>query len=296
MVRISGSTSCAAGMSGFVNGVNLLPSTGEFTYDTVPYLGQRTTETVLTSINRYANGGPLAGAGDVTDYSIALDNLQAEIPAVPRLRSSSPGSGNSTDVSACKIYPSTTYINGAFQQASGGADQWHSSGLTQVSPGLIPIPQNGDSFIYGGTPSDQSIVRCIQDLKARGLRVVFYPFILMTDAGESWRGEIAFQGTDVSSAATSAIDAFLGSATASQFTPDATNLTVGYSGSPTDFTYRRMILHYANSLRRRGRRRFYSCSARSFAALRRCAGRHGQRPARPAATAKSPGIIRSSPG
>src|SRR5947209_6313731 len=64
-------------MMGYINGVNLLPSTGEFTYDTIPYLGQRVTETLLTSINRYANGGPLAGTGTVTDYSIAIDQLQA---------------------------------------------------------------------------------------------------------------------------------------------------------------------------------------------------------------------------
>ena len=29
----------------YIIGVNLLPSTGEFTYDTIPYLGQRVTET-----------------------------------------------------------------------------------------------------------------------------------------------------------------------------------------------------------------------------------------------------------
>ena len=34
--------------------------------------------------------------------------------------------------------------------------------------------------MYGGTPSDQSIVRCIRDLKSRGFKVVFYPFLLRT--------------------------------------------------------------------------------------------------------------------
>ncbi|MGO8740087.1 baseplate megatron protein TIM-barrel domain-containing protein, partial [Rhodoblastus sp.] len=37
-----------------------------------------------------------------------------------------------------------------------------------------------------------------------------------------------------------------GSASTSQFTRDTTNLTIDYSGSLTDYTYRRMILHYAN--------------------------------------------------
>ena len=49
-----------------------------------------------------------------------------------------------------------------------------------------------------------------------------------------------------STAATTAVNAFLGSAAVGQFTRDAVNLTVSYSGSPTDWTYRRMILHYAN--------------------------------------------------
>jgi uncharacterized protein (TIGR02217 family) len=86
----------------------------------------------------------------------------------------------------------------------------------------------------------------IRDLKSRGLRVVFYPFILMTATGEPWRGDITYNGADISSAATTAIDNFLGSAATSDFTQDDTNLTVAYSGSATDYTYRRMILHYAN--------------------------------------------------
>ncbi|MGH6864311.1 MAG: baseplate megatron protein TIM-barrel domain-containing protein, partial [Methylocella sp.] len=120
------------------------------------------------------------------------------------------------------------------------------SSLNETSPGLIHISQTGQSFNYGGTPSDQSIVECIKDLKLRGLRAVFYPFILMDDGSKSWRGRISYFAGDVSSAATSAVNAFLGSAAASQFTRDFVNNTVSYAGSPTDFTYRRMVLHYAN--------------------------------------------------
>ncbi len=183
-------------MTGYICGVNLLPSTGEFTYDTIAYLGQRATETSLSSINRYANGGPLAGTGSKTDYSIAIDNLHAEAPGCTTVAVVVAWFGSSIDATACKIYPSTTYINGTFQQAGGDADHWRCSGLTQSSSGLIAIPQVGGSFIYGGTPSDQSIVRCIADLKARGFRTVLYPFVLMTDASESWRGEITYHGSD----------------------------------------------------------------------------------------------------
>ena len=231
---------------GYIPGVNLLPSTGEFTYDTIAYLGQRVTESTLSSINRYANGGPAAGTGSTTDYTISINDLQAEYPGCTTVSLVVAWFSNSTDIIACQIYPSTTYINGTFKQASGGSDVWRCSSLTQFSAGLIPIPQIGNAFIYGGTPSDQSIVRCIRDLKSRGLRVVFYPFILMTASGEPWRGRITYSGSDISSAATTAVNNFLGAATTSDFTQDNVNLTVGYSGSPTDFTFRRMILHYAN--------------------------------------------------
>jgi len=219
-------------------GVHLLPATGEFTYDTIAYSGQRL-GAAMQPINAYAAPG-----GSTTDYSQAIDQLQAEHPECTTVSLVCAWFGDNEDASACRIYPSTTYIGGSFEPTAGGADAWRCSGLTQASAGLIPIPTIGSSFVYGGTPSDQSIVRCIRDLKSRGFKVVFYPFILMTAAGFPWRGRITFS-PDVSSAASAAVAAFLGSATPSMFTPDPVNLTVAYSGSPTDYTFRRMILHYA---------------------------------------------------
>jgi uncharacterized protein (TIGR02217 family) len=223
---------------GFIGGVHLLPSTGEFTYDTIAYEGARV-GTSLSPINTF-----FAPGGSKTDYSYSIDQLQAAHPECTTVSivcawfcdGLTPGSNH--------LYPSTTYIGGAFQPSAGGTDEWRCSSLNQLSAGLIPIPTSGGSFIYGGTPSEQSIVRCIRDLKSRGFNVVFYPFILMTASGQPWRGRMTYS-PDVSSAATTAVEAFLGAATTSDFTLDSVDLTVAYSGSPTDYTYRRMILHYA---------------------------------------------------
>ena len=223
-----------------LTGVHLLPATGEFTYDPIAYVGQRTTEPAPSAINTYAGGGA------TTDYSIALNHLQAQHPECATVSLVVSWFFDSTDASACRVFPSTTYIGGSFAKAAGGSDVWRCSSLTQASSGLIPIPTSGaGTYIYGGTPSDQSIVRCIADLKARGFRIVFYPFLLSIATGEPWRGRIGFS-PDKSSAASSAVNAWLGSATAAQFTRDPVHLTVNYSGSSTDWTYRRMILHYAN--------------------------------------------------
>ncbi|MGH6836533.1 MAG: baseplate megatron protein TIM-barrel domain-containing protein [Methylocella sp.] len=238
-------------MAGYVNGVNLLPATGEFTYGTTPRIGQRVTEAAALPINTYFTPPVFPE----TDYAKSIDQLQAAFPACTTVAVVCAWFGNSVSAGSCQIYPSTTYINNQGILANsffkwngssyGTAEHWQCSSLTETSAGLIPIPQIGTSFIYGGTPSDQSIVECITDLRTRGLRVVFYPFILMDAPGKPWRGRITFS-PDVSSAASNAVTAFLGSAATSQFTRDSVNKTVSYSGSSTDFTYRRMILHYAN--------------------------------------------------
>jgi hypothetical protein len=223
-----------------LTGVHLLPATGEFTYDPVPYLGRRATEPALTAVNGYGGGGA------VSDYTLALDQLQAQHPECATVGLVCAWFCNGLNAATAQVYPTTTYIGGAFAQAGGAADVWRCSGLTQASAGLIPMATAADgTFVYAGTPSDASVVRCLRDLKARGLRTVFYPFLLMTAPGLPWRGQISFT-PDVSSAATAAVGAFLGTASAAQFAPDTVNLTVAYAGSPTDWTYRRMILHYAN--------------------------------------------------
>ena len=253
-----------------VLGVHLLPSTGEWAYDTIATSAAQWdffTAQIETAkpANTYA-GGP------GTDYSLALDQLQAEHPETTTVSLVVSWFFDSLDAAACRIYPSTIYLLGAVTQG-GAPTHWHCSGLTEQSfpGGVIPLPMTGadnaailaafqasivsgtpidlsgdlGSYIYGGTPSDPSIVRCIQDLRARGFRVVFYPFLLGTVSGYPWRGRIT-ASSDLSTAASAAVAAFLGPATPGDFTRDPVNKTVGYARARTDWTYRRMILHYAN--------------------------------------------------
>ena len=240
-------------MTFYVNGVNLLPSTGEFAYDTIPYQGRRIVEPAMVGINTYFSSGPPGST--LTDMQESIAQLQSTFPVPPAANACATVAivcawfGDSTDITACKIYPSTTYINGGFKKWNGSGwatDYWRCSSLSQLSSGIIAISTDGNGdFNYGGTPSDQSIYRCIQYLKGLGLRVVFYPFILIDDGLKSWRGRITYDSADVSSGAATAVANFLGSAVYSDFTPNPAALTVNYSGSSTDYTYRRMILHYA---------------------------------------------------
>jgi hypothetical protein len=224
----------------YIGAINLIPATGEFTYDTIAYSGQLPGG-ATTPINTYHAPG-----GTKTDVEFALDQLQATLPNCATIAIVVQWLANSLNAATCQIYPSSTFIGGAFQPTAGGTDSWRVSDVTLATSGLIPISKpDGVHAAYGGTPSDQSIVRCIQAIKARGLKVALYLFIGLDTPGKPWRAGITYS-PDVSGAATAAVTSFLGAATPAMFTRDATNLTVHYSGSVTDFTYRRFVLHYAN--------------------------------------------------
>src|SRR5690606_3063155 len=118
---------------------------------------------------------------------------------------------------------------------------------------------------YGGTPSDDSVVRAIRDLKARGYSVVFYPFVFMDiaqgnalpdpwtgDTGQPvypWRGRITCDpapgrpGTaDKTSAATGQIASFFGTTSPSDIAisvnASTSTVSTSYSG-PAEWSFRR---------------------------------------------------------
>ena len=223
----------------FVGAVNLIPASGEFTYDTVAYSGQYLHAPMLP-INTYCAPG-----GSRTDLMFALDDLQASLPNCGFVALVVQWMGNSLDASVCKIYPSSTYLGGAFQPTAGGTDSWRVSDVTLATPGLIAISRpDGVHSAYGGTPSDQSVVRCIQEIRRRGLKVALYLQMNMDVPGQPWRGLCAY-APDANAQASAVVAGFLGAAAPAMFTPDAAGLTVRYSGPVLDFTYRRFVLHYA---------------------------------------------------
>jgi len=200
-------------------GVHLLPANGEFVYDTIPWVGA---QRGLSALKPFGPMNTFAGQAPTTDYTIALDQLQAEHPECATVSLVVAWFFDSEDASACNVYPSTNFLLGQFDQVVGGLpvpSHWMVSSLTEQDyPGIIPLPglPGTTNFVYGGTPSDPSLVRCLQDLKSRGFRVSFYPFLLGTAPGFPWRGRITY-ANDVSDAATAAVNSFLGSASPGQF-------------------------------------------------------------------------------
>lgn len=237
-------------LEGMLKAVTLIPGATEFGYE--PGEVRRTLGPGRSvSDNRHAT---TAGS----DLEASLDELQALCPALERVSLVVAWFGDDLRAGHCRIEPK---VEDASRETTGAT--WRVSGLERGAARLTS--RIDDRPAYGGTPSDASVIAAIQHLKARGLKVVFYPFVLMDipagnglpdpyggaeQAPHPWRGRISAHpapgepgSPDKTGAAAGQVAAILGAAGPGDFT--AADGGIAYSG-PDEWSLRRMILHYAH--------------------------------------------------
>jgi hypothetical protein len=234
-----------------VRAVAIIPGTGEYSLATTPVHFQD-----APGIVRSANvHSPVGG----TDFQVSLDAMREELPNCGAASLIVSWFGDDLRCGACQIQPKVEQKN-----VDGVGAPWSVSGVSRAAAGVVPLEEGRP--IYGGTPSDASVLEAIAAMQAAGQSVMFYPFILMEQmagnglvnpwtglAGQPelpWRGRITTSlapgvagTTDGTAAAEAEVDAFFGTATAAEFSVGANS--VSYNGSD-GFSYRRFILHYAH--------------------------------------------------
>lgn len=244
----------AGGLEDMVRAITVIPGAGERVYDTKIQ-------------KRNAGGGANPPENDsagraMADWRVALDELKAALPNVERVFLIVGWFGDDLRCGSCTIRPKVEVA-----KKSTSPDSWRVHGLSRS--GALVMSLHDGKPAYGGTPSDDSVVRAIRDLKARGYQVVFYPFLFMdVPAGNAlpnpygglgqpaypWRGRISCHpaagqpGTvDKTAAAASQVAAFFGSCTPAQISASVSSgggVSTSYSG-PVEWGLRRFILHYA---------------------------------------------------
>ena len=194
-----------------------------------------------------------------SDLIASLDELQALCPNLEEVAVVVTWFGDDLRAGACRIEPRVMDTD-----PEGYSEAWSVGGVTRPAARLVSSVDGGAA--YGGTPSDQSVIDCVAELKARGLRVSFYPFIMMDvppdndlpdpyggDAQPSypWRGRITCHpapglhgSVDKAASARSQVNAFRGSVATGHFA--IADSQVVYSGPPNDWGFRRLVLHYAH--------------------------------------------------
>lgn len=243
-----------------VRGVAMIPGTGEYALATKPvYMNHSAAANAMFGAGK--GGKAVANVNSPSeepDFNTSLDQL---IEEAPNCRASSlvvSWFGNDLRCGSCAIQPKVEQ-----QEFDSPKMPWTVSGLKRAVAQQVPT-ENGRP-VYGGTPTDQSVVQAIRRMADNGLAVLYYPFILMDQMSQNglqdpwtassnqpklpWRGRItlsAAPGTQGSPDGTSAADAevasFFGTAAAEDFSVSDEEVT--YSG-PDEWSYRRFILHQA---------------------------------------------------
>ncbi|MBS0241944.1 MAG: glycoside hydrolase TIM-barrel-like domain-containing protein, partial [Proteobacteria bacterium] len=233
-----------------VRAVVMIPGSGEFVYATDSVT--RRTGSISTEPE---NTHTLSGA---TDWHVALDQLADHLPNARSTSLVVSWFGTDLRAAACSIRPA---VDTAAKDTSPIV--WSVAGLNREDAPLIS-DDNG-SPAYGGTPSDQTVISAIQDLKTRGHKVLLTPFVLMdipsgnalldpwsgaaSQPAYPWRGRITVDpapgragSPDGTAAAAAQLQGFMGTAQPSHYSH--ADGAVAYSG-PAEWSLRRMVLHYA---------------------------------------------------
>lgn len=234
-----------------LRGVSLIPGTGEYALATTPvHYDHGPGE--ARSANVHAPGG-------VTDLAASLDALGEELPRLNSVGVVVSWFGDDLRCGSCTLTPRVEQ-----READGAPMPWVVSGVGRRDGVTVPRDEENRP-IYGGTPSDASVMEAIRALRQAGHEAMFYPFILMAQnignalpdpwtggVGQPvlpWRGRITtslapgMPGTpDRTAAADAEVAAFFGTARVEDFALYGDQVV--YVG-PEEWSYRRFILHYA---------------------------------------------------
>jgi hypothetical protein len=239
------------GIEDSIRAITLIPGAGEFAYE--PDTITRTPSAGVTEPeNRHISIAQ-------SNWDASLNELEALCPNLERAGLVVSWFGDDLRAGHCQIEPRVENATKVTTNKS-----WSVAGLSRSSAKVVSTVN--DAPAYGGSPDDASVSAAIQDIKARGLKVTFFPFIMMDIASDNslpnpwtgeadqpaypWRGRITCDpaseeaGTvDKTSAVQGQIASFTGTAARSDFS--ITGTQVVYSG-PAEWSFRRFILHYAH--------------------------------------------------
>ncbi|CAN7207604.1 hypothetical protein EXN32_22820 [Agrobacterium tumefaciens] len=107
-----------------------------------------------------------------TDWGAAIDELLDLCPNLESVALVVSWFGTDMRAGECRILPGVE-VGGR----DGETMPWSVAGLSRDE--AHPVSHHGGGPAYGGTPNDESVLQAIADLRARGLRVCLYPFVMM---------------------------------------------------------------------------------------------------------------------
>ncbi len=216
-----------------IRAVTMIPGTTEFGYDPSTIVGVLLPGTSAPENRHVSNAA--------SDVQAALDDLIGVCPNLERVALVVAWFGSDLRCGHCTVQPG---VESADKFVSGGS--WSVYGAARGSAHVVS--QVGGRPAFGGTPSDASVVSLIAELKARGLKITFYPFVVMDIAAgnalpDPWSGAASQPAYPWRGRIT--CDPAPGQPGSPHGTPAAAAQVASFF-SGGDWNYCGMILHYAD--------------------------------------------------
>ncbi len=162
-------------------GVNIIPGSGEFVYDTI-IQNKRIFTGPFEISNKPINSN---NRDSVADSIYSLNYLQKICPNVSWVAPVVCWFANSLDIGICDIYPAVEYKC----SSDVFSEEWKVASFNRCSAREISRDKVGRPN-YGGSINDASIVRYLDEIKSRDIKIMFYPMMLLDIPGKPWRGHI----------------------------------------------------------------------------------------------------------
>lgn len=178
-----------------IQSIMMIPGSGEFVYSR-DIVNKYDVELDVNGIPRQkgtAHAVNLHTYEGRPDVEVAVDQMLATFPNLQWVGLAVAWYGTSKHAGACEIFPKVEYHE---TQATTTPVTWSVAGYTRNNAQVV-LEFGDGTPTYGGTPSDKSIIDLCVYLKAKGLNVMFYPFLqvdtIASMSGEDdkpWRGRI----------------------------------------------------------------------------------------------------------
>lgn len=169
-----------------INAITIIPGTGEAVYDTITQhkievqwrLGQAIQTKPSTILNNHSSSSE-------TDFVDSIENLLKTFPNLTWVSLVVCWFGDSLQAGLCNIYPASES-----KDFMTSPNNWSVAGINRENSRTVGRDADG-KIRYGGTPTDASILRAVQFLKSKGLKVCIYPMLMMDVDKKPWRGHIS---------------------------------------------------------------------------------------------------------
>ncbi|AIL64480.1 hypothetical protein NOVO_00345 [Rickettsiales bacterium Ac37b] len=170
-----------------IKSIVMLPGSGEFVYDTcmqAKLYGGHTDSGLFIPLGKQQKINQNSGENK-SDAILSLEQLQNSCQNLEWVAPVVTWFCNSTLLENATIKPGVEYKGGVITSP----DLWKVSKYTRDTAYMISKDAAGHPN-YGGSINDLSIVRYLEELKRRNLKIMFYPMFFMDTPQKPWRGRL----------------------------------------------------------------------------------------------------------